>query len=102
MTAMPNDLVQRIASERDAISTLDSSLDSERTPYLKEQIRFASHMLDDALSALRLASDARTNNAVLYLTGAEMFLEMATQIRETVQGNVEAYGGSEIIREVGT
>ena len=28
--------------------------------------------------------------------------DLPTQIRETVQGNVEAYGGSEIIREVGT
>src|SRR5689334_21048302 len=96
---MPNDLGERIAFERDAISTLDSSLNSERTPYLKEQLRFASHMLDDALGVLGLAADARTNNAVLYLTGAEMFLEMATQIRDTVQRNVDAHGGPENVRE---
>lgn len=67
---------------------------------MKEQLRFASHMLDDALGVLCLAADARTNNAVLYLTGEEMFSEMATQIRETVMRDVEAYVGPENTREV--
>lgn len=68
---------------------------------MKEHLRFAAHMLDDALGILRLAADARTNNVMLYLTGAEMFLEMANEIRETMQGNVAAHGGPEKVREVG-
>jgi hypothetical protein len=47
---MQNNVEQRIKEERERVAALDSTLDSKRTPYLKGQLRFASHMLDDAHS----------------------------------------------------
>lgn len=34
----------------------DASLDAQRTSYLKSQLRFAEHLLDDAVAGLRHAA----------------------------------------------
>jgi len=59
MWRMPIDLEQRIAIERETITALDAQLDTNRTPYLKDQLRLAKHLLDDAADGLRHASKVR-------------------------------------------
>jgi hypothetical protein len=56
---MPIDLEQRIAIEWEAITALDAQLDTNRTPYLKDQLRLAQHLFDDAADGLRHASKVR-------------------------------------------
>lgn len=92
---------QRIGEERSRIKALDSSLDPERTPYLKNQLRFAGHMLDDAVDALRFAAKADSNYGALWTDFAEMNIQNAIQRREKVQALVDRYGGPKKVMEVG-
>jgi DNA repair ATPase RecN len=93
---------QQIAEERARINTLDSSLDAKRTPYLKNQLRFAGHMLDDALAALDHASKAEGNYVSMWIDFAEMNIQNANQRRQKVQDVVNKYGGPENIVEGGS
>lgn len=97
MSVMQTD--QRIAEERAKINALDSSLDAQRTPYLKAQLRFAGHMLDDAMAGLKHASKAEPSYVGLWLEFVEMNIQNATQRREKVKAAVDIYGGAENIME---
>jgi hypothetical protein len=98
---MHDNLEQQISEERARITTLGSALDSTRTPYLKSQLRFAGHMLDDAVSALRHAEKAQAYDSTMWLGFAVMNLQGATQRREKVQAVVEKYGGPANVTEIG-
>ena len=50
---MQASLEKQIEEQRAQTAALDSSLDNERTPYLKQQLRLARHALDDAGDGLR-------------------------------------------------
>jgi hypothetical protein len=72
---MPNDLLQLIIVERERIRALHSALDAERTPYLKGQLRMATHHLDDAEGALRRAGQgSASNDAAMWMEFAAMNL----------------------------
>lgn len=77
MATMQSDLEQRIANERAAITALDSALDSTRIPYMKSQLRFAGHMLDDAVSALRHADKVQPYDVDMWIGFAETNLQTA-------------------------
>jgi len=98
---MHNDMEQRIADERTHVTDLDSKLDSNRTPYLKGQLRRAGHHLDDALAGLRHASRS-SGHTDMWLGFAEMNLQMAAQMRKQVQDLVKKFGGPERITEPGS
>jgi hypothetical protein len=98
---MQSDLEERIKSERAAIAALDSTLDSERTPYLKSQLRFAGHMLDDAEAAMRLAVKAAPKYVAMWIGFAGISIQMATDKRQSVQVAVDAFGGPEHVIEIG-
>ena len=98
---MQSNFEQQITEERARIVALDSVLDSKRTPYLKSQLRFAGHMLDDAASALRHADKAQPNYVAMWIGFAEMNLQAAAQRREKVQAAVDKYGGPVNVIEVG-
>jgi len=75
-------------------------LDSTRTPYLKRQLRFAGHMLDDAVDAMRLAA-AHPNHHAMWIDFAQMNFQTATQLRQHVKAAVDKYGGPERVMEIG-
>ncbi len=92
---------QQIADERARITALDATLDNQRTPYLKAQLRFATHILDDADAALRHAPKAQPRDAAMWMGFAAMNLQHATEKRTKVQAAVDSYGGPQNIVEVG-
>jgi len=91
----------QIADERARIAALDASLDKGRTPYLKSQLRFATHILDDASAALRHAAKAQSRDAEMWMGFAAMNLQHAKEKREKVQAAVDKYGGTQNILEIG-
>lgn len=92
---------QQIAEERACIETLNATLDSGRTPYLKGQLRFATHILDDAAAALRHAAKAQPPDAAMWMEFALMNVQHAKEKREKVQAAVDKYGGPQNIVEFG-
>jgi hypothetical protein len=71
------------------------------TPYLKTQLRSASHHLDDASAGLRHGAKAGPNDAAMWQGFAQLNLQIAGQLRQKVQAAVDKYGGPENIVEVG-
>jgi hypothetical protein len=65
------------------------------------QLRFAGHMLDDAVSALRRADKAQLPYVAMWIEFAQMNLQAATQRREKTQATVDKYGGPANVVEVG-
>jgi hypothetical protein len=94
-------LEQQIAEEKTRIATLDSTLDAERTPYLKSQLKLATHLLDDAQEALRMEAQADSNYRGIWVTFAGTLLQAAAQLRQNVQQLVEKYGGPANVIEIG-
>jgi len=97
---MPSELEQRILNERAQLLALDSTLDDKRTPYMKRQLRFAGHMLDDATTGLSHAARANPSNAAMWRDFAQMNIQIAAQLREKVRAAVDKYGGPEHITEI--
>jgi hypothetical protein len=91
---------QRILEERALINALDASLDARRAPYLKSQLRFAGHMLDDAQVALAHAAKAGPTDAGMWLGFAEINIENAIQRREKVEDVINKYGGASNVMEI--
>jgi hypothetical protein len=98
---MPTTLEELIAVERAQVVAVDSSLDEKRTPYMKRQVRFAGHLLDDATAGLGHATNATPQNRAMWQEFVLMNLQMAAQIRQKVQAAVEKFGGAEHVIEVG-
>jgi hypothetical protein len=90
-----------IAEVRAQLDALDAQLDSQRTPYMKAQLRFAGHLLDDAEVALRHAAEAEEpGDKTLWITFANFSVTHAKQIRDTVQKAGEPGGLANLI-EIG-
>ena len=98
---MNGDIEQRIKEEKARVIALDSTLDAKRTPYLKGQLRFASHMLDDAMDALLLAEKAEPNYVAMWVDFAETNIQRAVHSREKVKAAVDKFGGPDHIVEMG-
>lgn len=96
--AMPEKLEQQIAEERAQIAALDSKLDAKRAPYIKKQLTFAGHILDDAEAGLRHAK-ANPDSAAMWLDFVGMNLYNATTMRQKIQAVVNKYGGPENVEE---
>lgn len=73
----------QIVELRMRLGVLDALLDEKRTPYLKGQVRFAGHCLDDAESACCHATKA--SDPMSWYTFAALSIHHATQIWETIQ-----------------
>ena len=84
---------KQITDARTRIGALDASLDNQRTPYMKSQLRFAGHLLDDAESAVGHAAKAGPRDAAMWHTLADFSIQHATQIWKTIHESVERYGG---------
>jgi len=95
------DFRKRIDDERGRISALDASLDASRTPYLKWQLQFAGHLLDDAENGLRHAAQGDSSYKPMWLGFAEMNIQQAGQRRQKVQESVDKFGGPDKITEYG-
>ncbi len=80
---------------------LDSSLDANKTPYLKGQLRFALHSLDDAGDGLVHAAKADSKWGATWLDFAATNIQIAVQLRQKVQAVVDKFGGPQQIKEVG-
>ena len=91
---------KQINEARARIDILDASLDNQRTPYMKSQLRFAGHLLDDAESAVGHAAKAGTRDAAMWHTFADSSIQHATKIWKTIQESVEKYGGPANVTEV--
>jgi hypothetical protein len=92
------DLEKRIAVEKTQVAALHSKLDDARTPYIKRQLTFARHLLDDAEAGLRNAKATPTHEG-MWLDFVAMTIQNANRIRQTVEDVVEKYGGPEKIIE---
>lgn len=91
----------RIAEVRAQLGALDAQLDNQRTPYMKSQVRFGGHLLDDAEAALRHAAEAdEPGDKALWLTFANFSMTHAKQIGDTVQKAGEPGGLANLI-EIG-
>lgn len=90
----------QIQDERTRLAALDSKLDATRTPFMKNQLRLASHLLDDAESALGFAK-ANVGHASMWLGFGEINIRAAAQLRQKVQEYVDNYGGPEHVTEIG-
>jgi hypothetical protein len=91
---------EQIKEERLRVAVLDSSLETNRTPYLKSQLGIAFHLLDDAMDALLISDKADPKNTAMWLEFAQLNIQTAVQIRQKAQGIVAAYGGPENVVEV--
>lgn len=74
---------KQIGELRTRLGALDALLDEKRTPYLKWQVKFAGHCLDDAESACRNAATA--NDPASWHMFATLSIHHATRIWETIQ-----------------
>jgi hypothetical protein len=92
---------KQINEARARIDSLDASLDNQHTPFMKSQLRFAGHLLDDAESAMGHAAEAGPRDAAMWHAFADLSIQHATQIWKTIQKSVEKYGGPANVREVG-
>ena len=101
MEAVLSNLQQLITEERARIEALDSTLDAGRTPYLKNQLRHAAHLLDDANDALRMEAHAASNHKGVWIGFAGTLLQAATQLRLKVHELVDTYGGPANVVEIG-
>lgn len=97
---MQSDLEKRIEEERALIVSLDSTLDANRTLYMKRQLRFGMHTLDDAVLGLRHAKE-NPKYEDMWIGFAEMNFQIASQIRQKVQAAVDKFGGPNHIIEMG-
>lgn len=97
---MQVDSPKQIDEERARIEALDSSLDAQRTPYLKSQLRLALGHLDDAGDALRFAARPHADVA-RWNSFAALNIQFAVQTREAVQKLVDKYGGPNNVTEAG-
>jgi hypothetical protein len=97
---MQNALKQRIADERTRTSALDATLTFDRTPYLKSQLRFAGHLLDEADDALGHVAKGQADYDYMWLGFAKMNIQHAAQRREKVQELVNRYGGPDNAVEI--
>src|SRR6266436_4862127 len=101
MGAMHDDIEQRIKEERARVTALDSTLDAERTPYLKGRLQRAADILDDAVDALHFADIAEPNYVTMWTGFAETNMEIAAQLRQKVKAAVDKFGGPDHIIEMG-
>jgi hypothetical protein len=85
-----------VAAERETTSALNGQI---KTPYLKNQLRRASHSLDDAEAALRHALQANPTDKGMWINLAQFNLQKATQFRQKVQEYFDKYGPN--IQEIG-
>jgi len=92
---------KQITEVRARLDTLDALLDNKRTPFMKSQLRFASHLLDDAESAVCHAAKASPRDAVMWRSFADFSIQHAAQIWKAIQESVEKYGGPANVMEVG-
>ena len=92
---------KQIDEIRTRLGALDASLDEKRTPYLKGQVKFAGHCLDDAESALRHAAKASPPDAAMWHAFASFSIQHATQVWDTIHRSVEKYGGPANVIEAG-
>jgi hypothetical protein len=100
MATMPSDLGKRIEEERARIAALDSKLDANRTPYIKKQVTFAGHILDDAQAGLRHAKESPSHEA-MWFDFVEMNIQNAGSVRQRIEAVINKYGGPANIIEVG-
>ena len=98
---MQASLEKQIEEQRAQTAALDSSLDNERTPYLKQQLRLARHALDDAGDGLRYVAKANQHDAAMWLGFVQMNVRIATDIFQKVKAAVQEHGGPEHVIEVG-
>ena len=98
VAAMRSDLEQRIKDERARIFALASKLDANRTPYIKKQLTFAGHILDDAQAGLRHAKEAPSHEA-MWFDFIEMNIQNAASLRQRIEAMVNKYGGPENVEE---
>ena len=99
---MTSDLIRQIEEERARIVALDSTLDGQRTPYLKARLRFAGHTLDDAEDGLRYAAKAPTDyNVAMWLDFTAFNIHVAAEMRQKVKAAVDKHGGPEHVIEMG-
>lgn len=102
MSSSTQDQIRAAAkSERAAIVQLDSTLDQQRTPYLKSRLRLALHRLDDVDTILRFELKASPQHARAWLNFAAENVSMASNERQQVQKLVDVYGGPAKIVEIG-
>jgi hypothetical protein len=91
---------KQILELRERIDTLEASLDSHRTPYIKSQLLLARHDVDDAESMLRHAVE-NPMNAHMWRVSAAASLQHADQKYRAIDDLVKKFGGPTNVQEVG-
>jgi uncharacterized protein (DUF305 family) len=101
MVAMNSEFENAILEVRERAAKLDEKLNSASAPYLKNRVKMASYMSDDAVMALRLSEKAQPKFVSKWIASAQMSLLMAKQLLDDIQQTADAYGGPENIEEIG-
>lgn len=89
------------ATEKNLITRLDGTLNQDRTPYLKAQLRLTLSNVDDVDMLLRFEQQAQPRYAGAWLAIAEGNVARAAATCQQVQKLVDAYGGPDNVIEVG-